>query len=140
MTAPMRRRGLVATGAGFVISGIIALTIDMGVLSLLTRVVGVSALLARPVGISIAMVGGWLAHRHFTFAVQEPPSVAEFGRYAAMAWGVAAVNYGVFTLGLWLFPKLPPEVVLVGASLVAMTASFLGMRYGVFRRGSGHPP
>jgi putative flippase GtrA len=127
-----RGRTRAATGLGFVASGLMALLVDMGVLSILTRLVGFSALVARPVGIALAMVVGWLAHRQLTFAVTQPPTLAEFARYAALAWGVAALNYAVFTLGLIALPDAIPEAVLAVASAVAMVASYIGMRYGVF--------
>src|SRR5487761_2789231 len=80
-------------GLGFLVSGLIALGVDMGVTSALTRLAGLSPYLARPAGIALAMVAGWLCHRRLTFDVQAPPSLAEFLRYAAVAWGVAALNY-----------------------------------------------
>jgi len=120
-------------GAGFLISGLIALAVDMGVTSALTRLAGMSPYLARPVAIFMAMIAGWACHRNLTFAVQAPPSLAEFARYAAVAWGVAALNYAVYAGILALAPGVPPEAALIASSLVAMTASFLGMKRGVFK-------
>ena len=126
--APMRQ------GAGFLASGLIALGVDMGVTSALTRLAGFSPYLARPLGIALAMVAGWLCHRRLTFAVKDPPSLAEFARYAAVAWGVAALNYVVYAGELAALPALAPEAALVVSSLVAMAASFVGMKLGVFRK------
>lgn len=121
-------------GLGFVVSGLIALSVDMGVTSVLARVAGLSPYLARPLGIALAMLVGWLCHRRLTFDVKEPATFDEFARYAAVAWGVAALNYAVYAGELAVVPTLPPEAALVVSSLVAMAASFLGMKLGVFRR------
>ena len=87
-----------ATALGFLVSGGIAFAVDALVLQLLTAGLGVHPIAARLVAISLAMIAGWLMHRTFTFAVTTPPSVAEFLRYAGVAWTAAAINYGVFVL------------------------------------------
>lgn len=129
---------LVKHGAGFVLSGVIALAIDMAVLAALTRVFALPAILARPIAISCAMVAGWLCNRHFTFAVTAPPTLGEFGRYATVAWGAAAVNYAGFAAILHFVPALAPEFAVVLSSLVAMVVSYVGFRYGVFAKSSQH--
>ena len=131
-------RGFIEHTPGFVLSGCIALTVDAAVLTLLTRGLGLDPLLARLLAISCAMVAGWRAHRRFTFNVQHPPSFLEFMSYAAVAWFSAAINYAVFAAILILRPETAPLAALVVASLVAMTVSYLGMRFGVFKAGPGH--
>jgi putative flippase GtrA len=126
-------RGLAQHGAGFLASGILALGVDMGTLALLTRVAGVPAIIARPVGIAVAMVVAWLCNRRWTFAVSGPPTLTEFTRYAAVAWGAAAVNYAIYAGILLLVSVVPPEGALVLSSAAAMVVSYLGMRFGVFR-------
>jgi len=121
-------------GAGFVTSGLIALGVDMGVTSALTRLAGLSPYIARPIAIFLAMIAGWLCHRRLTFAVQTPPTLREFARYAAVAWGVAALNYAVYAGILAASPAVAPEAALVASSLVAMAASFVGMKLGVFTK------
>ncbi len=130
----VQKRGMVEHGAGFVASGALAFLVDMGVLSALTRVLGMSPLLARPIGIAVAMCVGWMAHRRLTFAVANAPTLSEFARYVGVAWLAAAINYGLFSVGLWLLPSVAPELMLVASSLGAMTVSYVGMRYGVFMR------
>lgn len=138
---PARRTG--ANGSilehtpGFVLSGCIALAVDAAVLTLLTRVFGLGPLLARLLAIACAMVAGWRAHRRLTFNVQQPPSFLEFLSYAAVAWFSAGVNYAVFAAILIARPETAPLAALVAASLVAMTVSYLGMRFGVFKTGPG---
>jgi putative flippase GtrA len=132
MTVGADKRGLLEQGAGFVASGALAFLVDVGVLSLLTRVFGFSPFIARPIGIGLAMCVGWLAHRRLTFAVQCAPTLAEFVKYAGVAWLAAAINIGLFSLGLWFIPTLAPEFMVVASSFGAMTVSYLGMRYGVF--------
>ncbi|MEW5964020.1 MAG: GtrA family protein [Pseudomonadota bacterium] len=120
--------------AGFLASGAIAFTVDAGVLAVLTRGLGIDPFLARLAAIAVAMVAGWLAHRRLTFAVTAPPTLAEFASYATLAWSVAAFNYAVYAAVLLLAPGTDPILALVVSSLAAMTASYLGMRLGVFRK------
>jgi putative flippase GtrA len=133
LVPPDPRPGLAAHGMGFLASGLTALAVDMGVLSVLTRVVGVSAFIARPIGIMAAMIAGWLCHRTLTFSVQSAPRLAEFMKYAAVAWGAAAVNYALYAGLLVAIPGLPPEAALCASSAVAMFVSYVGMRFGVFK-------
>ena len=121
-------------GPGFLASGLIAFAVDAGTTSLLTRVMGLSAYAARPVAIALAMVVAWACHRRLTFAVKEPPTLAEFGRYAAVAGGAAAINYALYAAILAALPWLPVEAALAGSTAVAMVASYAGMRFGVFAK------
>lgn len=124
-------------GLAFLVSGGTAFAVDATVLTLLTAVFGLHPILARLFAISLAMVAGWLMHRTFTFAVPTPPSFVEYLRYAGVAWTAAAINYGVFVLIILLVPDVLPLAALVGSSLVAMTFSYLGMRFGAFRQRAG---
>lgn len=122
---------------GFLVSGGAAFAVDALVLELLTALLGIAPIVARLIAISLAMVAGWLMHRTLTFAVQARPSVAEFVRYAGVAWSAAALNYGVFVAILLVRPGTEPLVALVVSSVAAMVLAYLGMRFGVFRRGGG---
>ncbi len=113
-------------------SGLIALAVDTGVLAGLTRLFALSPLIARLIAISCAMVAGWLCHRRWTFAVETRPTLAEFGRYAAVAWSVAALNYAIYAAILLAAPAIAPELAVVFSSVIAMVASYVGMRFGVF--------
>ena len=119
---------------GFLASGGTAFAIDALVLKLLTAFAGWPALAARPPAIGLAMIGGWLGHRTFTFALDTPPTLAEFARYAAVGWFAAAVNYAVFAGLLLAWPRLDPLAALVISSGVAMVVAYLGMRFGAFAR------
>jgi putative flippase GtrA len=134
MPSPDGRRDLVRHGGGFLVSGLIAFSIDALVLWLLTRWAGLDAFSGRLVAIGLAMVAGWLSHRRLTFNVSVPPSFAEFGRYAAVAWTAAALNYAVYAAILLVRPGVSPLMALVAATVVAMSFSYLGMRFGVFRQ------
>lgn len=118
---------------GFLASGLIALSVDAGILETGIRLFGLHPLAARLLGISCAMVAGWLAHRSLTFALRSRPSVGEFARYAAVAWTTAAINYGSFASILIVRPAFPPLAALLLASIVATVLAYLGMRYGAFR-------
>jgi putative flippase GtrA len=123
---------------GFLVSGSAAFATDAAVLVLLTGRLGVPALIARIAAIGTAMVVGWLCHRRLTFAVAARPSLAEFLRYAGLAWAAAALNYVVFALIVLVLPAVPPLVAMAVSSILAMVASYLGMRYGVFRKPRTH--
>src|ERR1700716_292375 len=99
-------------GLGFLVSGGTAFAVDALVLQLLTALLGLHPSAARLVAISLAMVAGWLMHRTLTFAVLTPPSVAEFLRYAGVAWTAAALNYGLFVAILLMRPGTEPLVAL----------------------------
>ena len=124
-------------GLGFLVSGGTAFAVDALVLWLLTTLLGFTPIAARLVAISLAMVAGWLMHRTFTFAVPTPPSVAEFLRYAGVAWTAAALNYGVFVLVILARPHTQPLAALVVSSAAAMVFAYLGMRFAAFRRHEG---
>lgn len=127
------RQSLLRHGGGFLVSGLIAFSVDALVLLSLTRWAGLDPFSARIIAIALAMVAGWLSHRRFTFNVVMPPTIGEFGRYAAVAWTAAALNYAVYAFILIFFPNITPLVAMVGATVVAMGFSYLGMRFGVFR-------
>lgn len=128
---PRRRRWL--HWAGFLVSGLIAFGTDVVVSKALHDVAQTSWAVSRFIAISVAMVAGWLAHRRFTFAVAAPASIAEFGRYASMAWMAAALNYAAFLASLWLWPWLEPALAIGLSSAVAMGFSYLGMKLAVFK-------
>lgn len=129
------KTGVAKHWAGFVASGGIAFVTDATVLSILTKLAGMPPLVARLFAIACAMVAGWRAHRWLTFALPTRPTLQEFLGYAAVAWTSAAINYAVFAVILLLRPATAPLIALVGASLVAMAFSYLGMRFGAFRKG-----
>ena len=118
---------------GFVLAGGTAFLADSAVLMLLSRVMGIPPLAARLVAIALAMVVSWLINRSVTFPVDARPSLAEFGRFAAVAWVAAALNYAVFAGLIVLVPTMHPVLAIGIASLCAMTLSYLGMKFGVFR-------
>jgi len=122
--------------SGFAIGGAVAFVVDSAVLMLLTRVAGLPALAARIAAIGTAMVASWLINRTITFAVAGKPTLTEFGRFAAVAWTAAVVNYGLFAVFVLAWPGLHPVLAVGIASLGAMMFSYLGMRFGVFTRQS----
>ncbi len=124
-------------GAGFVISGGLAFLTDAAVLSVLVQLGKADPFIARLFAIGAAMVVGWLCHRRLTFAVTTRPSLGEFMKYAAVAWSAAALNYALYAVILLSIPSTPPLLALFFASLAAMAASYIGMRFGVFRREPG---
>jgi putative flippase GtrA len=120
-------------GLAFLIGGLISFSVDALVLKILTLAFGIHPIVARLAAISIAMVAGWMAHRTFTFALTTRPTLAEFLRYAAVGWGVSAINYGVFVAVVLARPGVEPLIALVASSFVAMFFAYAGMRYAAFR-------
>jgi putative flippase GtrA len=120
----------------FLLSGALAFAVDAMVLKAGIVLLGLDAIVARLFAIALAMLVGWLAHRTFTFALRVPPSFAEFLRYAAVGWTVAAVNYGLFVFILLLWPDCEPLLALLIASVAATLFAYLGMRYAAFREHS----
>jgi len=119
---------------GFLVAGIIAFTTDAAVLAALMYGAGLGPLLSRVGSILVATGVAWQAHRRLTFRVTSAPTLAEFVAYVAVAWSAAALNYGLYALILLMRPETSPMTALFLASLVAMFASYAGMRLGVFGR------
>lgn len=128
------RRSALTHGAGFVLSGGLAFAVDAGTLWLLTRFAGLDPYSARLAAIATAMVTAFFAHRRLTFAMTTPPTLAELARFLAVAWSASAVNYGLYALLLLARPATAPLLALVAATVVSMAVSYVGMRYGVFKR------
>lgn len=135
--APTQRSLAAGSGlrhyGGFVLAGALALFTDGVILETLIRIARLDALLARPFAIGVAMLVSWRVNRTVTFSINAPPSLREFGRFAAVSWISQAVNYLVFAAILITRPSTPPLLALVLASLVAMFVAYFGFRYGVFR-------
>ncbi len=118
---------------GFILGGVAALLVDLAILELLTRGAGISPFLARIPAIAVAMVVSWLINRTVTFAVTTPPTLAEFGKFAAVSWVAQAVNYASYATLLLLFPALPPAAAVILGCGPAVAVAYAGFRFGVFR-------
>lgn len=127
--------------AGFVFSGGLAFLVDASMLALLHRAFGLNPFLARFIAIWAAMVVAWQSHRRLTFSVGHGSSLKEFASYAAVAWTSAATNYAIYSavllVGRRMGHVIEPLLALVVASAFSMIVSYIGMRFGVFRRGNG---
>lgn len=121
-------------GAGFITSGLIAFSTDAAVLWLLTRLAGLDPYSARAIAILTAMVVAYFAHRRLTFSVSLPPSAMEFMKFASVASTANAINYAIYAGMLLLVPGCTPLQALLVASIVAMAVSYLGFRFGVFKK------
>lgn len=120
-------------GAGFLVSGLLAFAVDASVLWVLTYGAGLDPYSARLFAILAAMVAAYFAHRRLTFADKSPPSLAQFGKFASVAAAANITNYAVYVLLLRL-AGLTPLTSMVAASAIAMVLSYLGFRFGVFRK------
>lgn len=120
--------------AGFITSGALAFTTDAAMLALLTRVLAFDPFLARIIAIAVAMVVGFFTHRRLTFAVKEPPTLRQFSQFLGVAATASVINYAIYAAVLVLRPATDPLVALLVATAVAMSVSYGGLRFGVFRK------
>lgn len=126
--------GLVRHGAGFVAAGLLSLAVDMGVTSALTRGFDMSPYPARVLAIACAVVTAWQAHRRLTFALKTPSTLAEFIKFAGVASATAVTNYLLYAAVLIYWPGTAPEVALILACFGSMIVTYVGIRYGVFKK------
>lgn len=127
-------RSALKHGAGFAASGLLATATDAGVLVALTRGLGSDPFSSRLVAIACAMVVGFFAHRRLTFAVKEPATIKQFTQFVSVAATAAAINYALYAAILLIWPGTDPLVAMLAPTLAAMTVSYLGLRFAVFRK------
>lgn len=121
-------------GAGFLVSGLLATATDAAVLVALTRLAGLDPFTARFIAIACAMVTGFFAHRRLTFGLREAATLKQFGTYVSVAASAAAINYALYAAILLIWPSTEPLLAMLAPTLVAMTISYLGLRFAVFRK------
>lgn len=121
-------------GAGFIASGAIAFTTDAVILAGLTRVAGLDPFTSRLIAIACAMIAGFFAHRRLTFAVQTPATLTEFSKFLGVAATASTVNYAIYAGILLVRPNTEPVLALLAATAVAMGVTYVGLRFGVFRK------
>lgn len=119
---------------GFIFSGLTAFAVDIAVTWVLVRVARLDPFSARLIGILAATVVAWLMHRRITFNVAYGPSLNEFLRFFVVASGANGANYVVYAAILLLLPATPLTVAIVVSSGIGGLLSYLGFRFGVFRR------
>jgi putative flippase GtrA len=119
---------------GFLFSGGSAFVVDAAINTGLIHLAGLNPFVSRLISIGCAMVWAWLMHRRVTFAVAAPPSLGEFARFAAVAGSANALNYAVYAGILLAWPAVPPLAAMIVSTAIATAASYLGFRFGVFRR------
>lgn len=109
----------------FIGVGLTTAAIDFGVLAGLGAL-GLSPYLARGLSIAVALVVAWWLNRSMTFRSAAPPSWREFAAYAATAAMGAAINYGLYSLCLWI--GLPLWLAFVIGTGVSAVFNFLRYR------------
>jgi putative flippase GtrA len=133
LSEPIHKRQPLRHWGGFILSGGTAFLVDAAITLALVDLAGLDRYWARLIAILFAMVVAWLMHRNLTFAVAKPPSLAEFVRFAAVAWMANAVNFVAYLAILLVWPATPTLVAIVIATAIATVFSYLGFRLGVFR-------
>ncbi|NJC08143.1 GtrA family protein [Polymorphobacter fuscus] len=109
----------------FIGVGLTTAAIDFGVLAGLGAV-GMSPYLARIASILVALVVAWWLNRQLTFRSAAPPSWREFAAYAATAAVGAAINYALYSAGLYI--GLPIWLAFVIGTGVSAVFNFLRYR------------
>ncbi len=107
---------------------------DSAILLALENFYGLSPFVARIFSILGAAVVAWFAHRSLSFGVKTKPTFAEFFQFLCLGSGTSLLNYLVFSWLLWAGWVGKSFLAVSISSLVAMVFSYLGMRFGVFRK------
>jgi len=115
----------------FVVSGCLALLVDMGVLALTRPWLG--NYVGRGVSFLAAVVFTWLFNRHITFKAVAPRSgclAGEFAAYLSSMMVGGAINYGAYAASLqWVDAvRAQPLWGVVIGSLFSMVFNFLASR------------
>ena len=121
-------------GARFLASGGLAFTTDAAILIALTKGAGLDPYTARALAIGCAMIVGFFAHRRITFVVGTPPTWPEFAKFLSVAISASALNYAIYAGLLYVQPATEPIIALIFATAISMCFSFIGYRFGVFRK------
>ncbi len=124
----------------FAVIGLIGYVVDASVTYVGAKYLGLSPEIARPPGFLIATVVNFALNRAITFRHAKTPLMRAFVRYCLVATAGLAVNYGVYSLcvalwpllGLSVTPGVLPLFIAAGAG-VAMAITFIGFRWFAFR-------
>lgn len=124
----------------FAVIGLIGYVVDASVTYVGAKYLGLSPEIARPPGFLIATVVNFALNRAITFRHAKTPLMRAFVRYCLVATAGLAVNYGVYSLcvALWplvgfaVTPGILPLFIAAGAG-VAMAITFVGFRWFAFR-------
>ncbi len=130
----------------FAFFGGMAMFIDMGALWLALHVLHLGVYGGRVVSFLCAATSTWLLNRTFTFRGIRPHNiVVEYFRFLGVSLVGGVVNLGVYTLVIYLTPKvlsLAPVLVawlpylgVVLGSASGLVFNFAGSRLAVFRSG-----
>jgi putative flippase GtrA len=110
----------------FAIVGGTGFFVDAGLLAILFHGVGLDPFSARMISICVAMFTTWRLNRALTFGASASSQASEGLRYASVAVVTACLNYAVYCLVLAIWREAPPLFAAAGATLVAMSFSYLG--------------
>ncbi len=127
------RRQIVLFGAG----GALGLLVDAGVVQALVGVADWNPYLARLLSFLVAASVTWWWNRRYTFASHRSDRAAhaQWLHWIAVMSVGAMVNYGVYAIGLMLFPVLQqwPALPTAAGSALAALVNFSAARRSVFR-------
>ena len=110
--------------------------IDAGVLTGLTHL-GAPPALARAVSIALVVIFTWQLNRRITFKLRTPPTFKEFAHYVAISLASIVINYGVFTILVFLHMPIIPAAAI--GTVIAAIFNFVRYRALLAKEGPSAP-
>ena len=91
----------------------------------------------RIVSLTVSIGVGWYLNRTYTFRDNRPRIISQLVLYYFLMVCSLALNYGVFTVALFLLPNSPAKVwiALAAGSTCAVTLNYLTMKWLIFTHG-----
>jgi len=119
----------------FACVGFAGFAVDTGSLALLHHGFGMDPFSARIISIALAIFSTWRLNRSVTFGRSDSGQVSEGARYYGVALVTAAVNFGIYSAILLIWPVVWPVAAAVVATAMTMFMSYFGYSRLVFRTG-----
>ena len=119
--------------AGYVGTGFVGFSIDVGILLLLLSW-GVEPIPARVVSIAVSIVCTWLINRRLVFRTTSHSAGTEYLRHLTIQLLGATLNFSVYAYLLNHYAeRVPhPALALVAGSIVALSITYVGSRFWVY--------
>lgn len=122
----------------FILVGLIAAGVDIGVMQLLI-LAGGDPLAARAVSLPLAMFCAWRLNRRYTFGPSGRGEAEEAVRYGMVASLAALINYLVFASLIEFLPGIWPSFAAAAGIATSMWVSFTGLQLFAFSKRSQGP-
>lgn len=130
---PARRFDLGASGTQFLrffVVGAAAFILGAALLLALGKL-GVHPIAAQAATLVVCVTATWWGNRRWSFAVEAPPNLNEYGRYVAASAIGLAMNLAIFAVTLRISDSV--LVAYTSATLVVMAFNFASYKLAIFR-------